>query len=81
MFVDGVKLEEPYIRQTPDYNYGPYVVPNGHLFVLGDNRRNSADSHIFNGLDVERIIGTAFVSYWPQDRWGFLPHPTYAEDR
>lgn len=79
VFVNGVKLEEPYIRQTPDYNYGPYAVPAGHIFVLGDNRRNSADSHIFNGLEVSRIIGTAFVSYWPQDRWGFLPHPTYAE--
>jgi hypothetical protein len=28
---------------------------------------------------VEKIVGTAFVSYWPQDKWGFLPHPTYAE--
>jgi signal peptidase I len=81
VYVDGVKLDEPYIRQTPDYNYGPYQVPSGQIFVLGDNRRNSADSHIFNGLEAGRIIGTAFVSYWPQDRWGFIPHPTYAEDQ
>jgi signal peptidase I len=79
VYVNGVKLDEQYIKQNPDYNYGPYVVPPGNIFVLGDNRRNSSDSHIWNALDVTRIIGTAFVSYWPQDRWGLIPHPTYAE--
>lgn len=79
VFVNGVKLEEPYINQTPDYNYGPHVVEAGHIFVLGDNRRNSSDSHIWGDLEISRIIGTAFISYWPQDHWGLLPHPTYAE--
>jgi signal peptidase I len=79
VFVNGVKLEEPYINQTPDYNYGPTTVPAGDIFVLGDNRRNSSDSHIWGPLDVTAIIGTAFISYWPQDHWGLLPHPTYAE--
>jgi signal peptidase I len=85
VFVNGVKLAEPYIKQTPDYNFPAdgevYVVPKDHVFVLGDNRRNSSDSHIFpeHAIRVDSIVGTAFVSYWPQDRWGFLPHPTYAE--
>jgi signal peptidase I len=79
VFVNGVKLDEPYINQTPDYNYGPVTVPPGHIFVLGDNRRNSSDSHLWGPLDVNAIVGTAFVSYWPQDHWGLLPHPTYAE--
>ena len=83
VFVNGIKLEEPYINQTPDYNYPPdggvLTVPAGHVFVLGDNRRNSSDSHIWGPLDLSAIIGTAFVSYWPQDHWGLLPHPTYAE--
>ena len=79
VYVNGVKLSEPYIRQTPDYALPPTVVPPGQVFVLGDNRRNSQDSHAFGPIQVERIIGSAFVSYWPQDRWGFIPHPTYAE--
>ncbi len=81
VYVNGVKLNEPYIRQRPDYNVGPITVPKDTLFVLGDNRRNSSDSHLSdNGpIPVDKIIGTAFVSYWPQDRWGLLPHPTYAE--
>lgn len=81
VYINGVRLREPYINQTPDYSLGPLVVPPGTVFVLGDNRRNSSDSHLpSNGpLPVDRIIGTAFISYWPQDRWGLLPHPTYAE--
>lgn len=81
VFVNGVRLDEQYIKARPDYDLAPITVPTGHIFVLGDNRRNSSDSHVTgNGpLPVDRIIGTAFVCYWPQDRWGFLPHPTYAE--
>jgi signal peptidase I len=79
VYVNGVKLKEPYVRATPNYGYPKTTVPPGDVFVLGDNRRNSQDSHIFGPISVDSIIGTAFVSYWPQDRWGLLPHPTYAE--
>lgn len=79
VYVNNIKLNEPYINERPNYKRGSIVVPKDHVYVLGDNRRNSSDSHIQGPLPVERIVGTAFVSYWPQDRWGFLPHPTYAE--
>jgi len=81
VYVNGVKLDEPYIKQNPDYNFGPFTVQKDRVFVLGDNRRNSSDSHVFpeHAIVVESIIGTAFVSYWPQEHWGFIPHPTYAE--
>src|SRR5687768_9490882 len=79
VYVNGVKLNEPYIRQHADYDYPPKVIGENEIFVLGDNRRNSSDSHIKGPLNVESIIGTAFVSYWPQSQWGLLPHPTYAE--
>lgn len=81
VFVNGIKLNEPYINQTPNYDVPPTKIEPGFVYVLGDNRRNSSDSHAAgNGpLPVDSIIGTAFLSYWPQDRWGLLPHPTYAE--
>jgi signal peptidase I len=83
VYVNGVKLDEPYIKQRPDYTVESVTVPEGHVYVLGDNRRNSSDSHIWGALEIERIIGTAFVSYWgpehPEQYIGFLPHPTYAE--
>jgi signal peptidase I len=79
VYVNGVLLDEPYVRNTPDYVVPPTLVPPGHVFVLGDNRRNSADSHVFGPLAVERIVGAAFMSYLPTDTLGFIPHPTYAE--
>ena len=78
VYVNGVKLEEPYIKGAPNYRLAAQVVPPGHVFVLGDNRRNSSDSHVWGPLRVEEIVGTAFVSYWPQDHLGFFPHPSYA---
>jgi signal peptidase I len=82
VYVNGVRLNEPYVRQTPDYSLDATTIPEGHIFVLGDNRRNSSDSHVWGALDINRIIGTAFVSYWgpgmPEKYIGFLPHPTYA---
>ncbi len=78
VYVNGVKLEEPYVRATPDYTVDSIVVPKGKIYVLGDNRRNSSDSHAWGPLDVDSIVGIAFLAYWPSDYWGFLPHPTYA---
>jgi signal peptidase I len=77
VYVNGVRLEEPYIRANPDYTVEPLVVPEGHVYVLGDNRRNSQDSHVFGPLPVEQIVGVAFLSYWPLDRFGFMSHPSY----
>ncbi len=79
VYVNGIRLTESYVKATPNYNLPPTVVPAGHIFVLGDNRRNSSDSHIWGPLAIDRIVGTAFVSFWPQEHFGLLPHPTYAE--
>jgi signal peptidase I len=82
VYVNGHKLDEPYIKDTPDYNWPAPgqsgVVPAGHVFVLGDNRRNSSDSHAWGFLDDNSIVGKAWISYWPREVFGFLPHPTYA---
>lgn len=78
VYVNGVRLDEPYIRSSSDYQVGPLTVPEGYVYVLGDNRRNSQDSHSFGPITMESIVGVAFVSYWPMDRLGFMSHPTYA---
>jgi signal peptidase I len=79
VYVNGIRLNEPYVKATPNYDVPPTTVPAGHVYVLGDNRRNSSDSHAWGPLAVDRIVGTAFVSFWPQEHFGLLPHPTYAE--
>jgi signal peptidase I len=77
VFVNGEALEESYILAEPAYTYpidgsGPVTVPDGHYFVLGDNRNNSADSHTWGMLPKENIIGQAWVIYWPFGHFGLL---------
>ena len=66
LHVDGIALDEPYVDAASPADFGPVTVPDGTLFFLGDNRRNSADSRGSLGfVDRERVIGRALVVAWP----------------
>ncbi len=71
VFVNGVPLQEPYIMDAPDYQ-GTWIVPLDNLFVLGDNRNNSSDSHSWGTVPMSYVIGKAMFIYWPPDEWGAL---------
>lgn len=66
VFVNGIPLEEDYIADPPYYT-GEWLVPQGFVFVLGDNRNQSSDSHSWGYVPLEDLVGKALVVYWPLD--------------
>ena len=73
VFVNSVQLDEPYIAAAPDYN-GAWMVPEGMIFVLGDNRNQSSDSHVWGFVPIEDVVGKALVIYWPPSMIGLVTH-------
>jgi signal peptidase I len=74
LFVDGVQISEPYLRGAVDTrDYGPVRVPEGALFVLGDNRLNSNDSRFGLGfVPVDKVVGRAVAIVWSPSRVGWI---------
>jgi signal peptidase I len=62
--VNGHTLTENYISAPPDYP-GEWVVPTDSLFVLGDNRNSSSDSHSWGYVPENYVVGRAIFVYWP----------------
>lgn len=73
VYVNGEVLDESFRPKVPAYTVSSVAVPEGHVYVLGDNRNNSNDSHNWGVLPVDNIVGRAWVSYWPPDLWGTIP--------
>ena len=72
VFVNGVKLDEPYVPdEYRDHLSSPRrVVPMDHYFVLGDHRSSSNDSRMWGFVDRREIYGKAVFVYWPISRMG-----------
>jgi signal peptidase I len=74
VYVNGTAITEPYIAAEPTYA-GTWVVPASNLFVLGDNRNESSDSHSWGFVPWSDIVGKAMVIYWPFDQFKTLSQP------
>ncbi len=78
VYIDDFRLEEPYIKSEWRGNRPAVIVPEGHFFVMGDNRDNSKDSRSssIGFIPEDLIIGRAEFSYLPFDRFGRAPNET-----
>jgi signal peptidase I len=74
VFVNGGSLSEGYIHvnDPASYSVPPQRVEPGHFYVLGDNRNNSSDSHVWGQVPADHIIGRAWITYWPIDQLGTI---------
>src|SRR3990172_4993591 len=78
VYVNGEALAEPYIMEKPDADLAEIVVPDGYVYVMGDNRNASSDSRSWGPLKIEKIIGKAVFRYWPFSTMGLVDHPNLA---
>jgi len=65
LYINGEQQDEPFTNEKAKYEFGPTRVPKGCVLVLGDNRNQSLDGHIWGWLPKENIIGRATVKFWP----------------
>lgn len=73
VYVNGVAVDEPHVpTYATTFDFGPRQVPEGELFVMGDNRDDSVDSRSFGTIPVEDVVGRAFIVMWPPSHWAGL---------
>lgn len=80
VYIDDKALTEPYVMEAPRYPDPMWdalglpggTIPKDKVFVMGDNRNNSQDSHVWGALPIENIIGQTVFRFWPPMRLGLV---------
>jgi len=82
VYVDGVRLNEPYTDGKESWPLSPtmrgieisfpYTVPEDYIWVMGDNRTSSQDSRYFGAVPISSVTGRAAIIYWPIEHFGAL---------
>ena len=81
VYINGCKLEEPYVINHGFENFGPMKIPAKKIFLMGDNRMNSYDSRKYGAISINRVEATASFIYNPIKRIGFIQRaPDYGLD-
>jgi len=71
LYLNGEAQEEPYLAEKMLGNFGPYEVPEGYYFFLGDNRNDSLDARFWSTpyVSKDKIVGKVYFTYWPKIHW------------
>ena len=75
LYLNDKKQNKFFTDKNINYSIGPIIVPKNSLWVMGDNRNNSMDSHVWGPLPYEKIIGRAILRYWPLNNFGPINFP------
>ena len=76
LYLNDIAQDNYIFDKNINYSIGPYFVPEKSLWVMGDNRNNSMDSHIWGFLPYEKVIGKAIFRYWPLNNFGPIRFPS-----
>ena len=76
LYRNEIAIDEPWIKEPIKYEMEAFIIPKNSIWVLGDNRNNSLDSHLWGALPKEKLIGTAVFRYWPLSKSGLFGSPT-----
>ena len=77
VYINNKAIEESYIKEKPFYTMKKITVPQDSLFVLGDNRNNSMDGHVWGTLPTKYVVGKAVLNFWPPQRVGKIDNIKY----
>jgi len=73
LFLNGKPVEEPYLTNAYTKDFGPVTVPEGTIFVMGDNRINSKDSREIGAVPLDKVVGRVKLLIWPIHHLRMVP--------